>query len=130
MRFCDESQMRCEAAPRIDHALRGVNGDTARRPCYARGMRDLAFAICALLAFLLPIGFYCLILATMNRRSRPLMVSGVWDAIGLLFAVAGFFVVTAPMLLSEFFVRVYDLDSNGWFGLWLSQWLVWLVYFL
>ena len=94
-------------------------------------MRDLALATCALLAFLLPIGFYCLMLASTNRRSKPLLVRGAWDAVGLLFALAGFFLVTVPMLIAEFYLRAFAVDgSENFFGLWLQQWILWLVYFL
>jgi len=94
-------------------------------------MRDFAIAICALLAFLLPIGFYCLILASVNRRGKPLIVSGVWDSIGLLFAVSGFFLATMPMLVSEFYFRTFTLAGSGEFlALWLQHWILWLVYFL
>jgi hypothetical protein len=94
-------------------------------------MRDFAIAICALLAFLLPVGFYCLILASINRRGKPLIVSGVWDSVGLLFAVSGFFLVTMPMLVSEFYFRTFTLAGSGEFlALWLQHWILWLVYFL
>ena len=49
-------------------------------------MRELELALCALLAFLLPVAIYCFILAILNRRGKPLLVSGVWDSVGLLFA--------------------------------------------
>ncbi len=84
--------------------------------------RDLLFALCALLAFLLPVGFYCLILAAVNRRGKPLLVGGAWDSIGLLFSLSGFFLATFPMLLSEFFSRVLQV------AIW--NWLLWGVYFL
>ena len=83
-----------------------------------------------MLAFLLPVGFYCFILAYMNRRSRPLMVTGDWDAVGLLFAVAGFFLVTVPMLLGEFFERSLADDGVKIADLFLEQWIIWLAYFL
>jgi hypothetical protein len=94
-------------------------------------MRDFALAICALLAFLLPVGFYCLILASINRRGKPLIVSGVWDSVALLFAVSGFFLITMPMLMSEFYDRTFTLGaSDPFFTLWLQHWVLWLVYFL
>ncbi len=89
-------------------------------------MREFALAICALLAFLLPVGFYCLILASINRRGKPLIVSGVWDSLGLLFAVSGFFLATMPMLVSEFYVRTFILGDSGEFLiLWLQHWILW-----
>jgi hypothetical protein len=94
-------------------------------------MEKIALAIIALLAFLVPVGTYCLILATINRRSRPLFVSGLWDAVGLLFATSGFFLVGVPMLLTEFFNRTMGIvvQDTLW-SAWLQYWLVWLVYFL
>src|SRR5688572_316756 len=89
-------------------------------------MEKIALAIIALLAFLVPVGTYCLILATINRRSRPLFVSGLWDAVGLLFATSGFFLVGVPMLLTEFFNRTMGivLQDTLW-SAWLQYWLVW-----
>lgn len=83
--------------------------------------QDLLLALCALLAFLLPVGFYCLVLAAINRRGKPLLVGGRLDCVGLLFALAGFFLATGPMLLSEFYRRVLSVD------LW--HWVLWLAYF-
>src|SRR4051794_21437815 len=94
-------------------------------------LEKFALSISAFLAFLFPVGFYCLVLATINRRRRPLLVSGAWDTVGLLFALSGFFLITVPMLLSEFFVRAAaaelpDQPSN----LWAEQWLVDAAYFV
>ena len=57
-------------------------------------------AVFDLLAFLCPIGVYCFFLASINQRSRPLMVNGCWDAVGLLFALSGFALITVPTLAS------------------------------
>ena len=92
-------------------------------------MEKIALAVCALLAFLLPIGFYCLILAAINRRSRPLLVSGIWDTIGVLFAMSGFFLVTMPMLLSEFVTRVFGVEGNA-LDTWLEHWILFIAYLL
>ena len=54
-----------------------------------------------LLAFLLPLAVYLLILGSINRRRRPLLVSGVWDFIGLLFAASGFLLFGGPAVLSS-----------------------------
>jgi hypothetical protein len=94
-------------------------------------MRDLALAFCALLAFLIPVAMYSFVLATINRRPRPLMVDGVWDAVGLAFAVSGFFLVTVPMLLAELYLRVWMAEVGASIvNVWLQQWILWLVYFL
>lgn len=94
-------------------------------------MKEIALALCALLAFLLPIAIYCLFLASINRRNRPLIVSGIWDAVGLLFAVSGFFLGTIPMLLAEFYIRTSLVDGRDHFlDVWLQNWILWIVYFL
>lgn len=50
--------------------------------------------------FLLPLGIYLLGLGYVNRRSSPLMVSGTWDAVGLLFALSGFLIFGGPAVLT------------------------------
>lgn len=51
-----------------------------------------------LIAFLFPVAVYCSVLAAINRRSQPLLVSGTWDFVGLLFASAGFLLITGPTM--------------------------------
>lgn len=53
-----------------------------------------------LLAFFLPVAIYLLVLGGINRRRYPLMVSGVWDFVGILFASSGFLLVGGPVILS------------------------------
>ena len=90
-------------------------------------MRDFALAICALLAFLLPVGFYCLILASINRRGKPLIVSGVWDSIGLLFAVSGFSMPT--FWLGFILVYVFAITA-GWLAAFMpKRYILSLIYF-
>ena len=92
-------------------------------------MEKIALAVCALLAFLLPIGFYCLVLASINRRSRPLLVNGLWDTIGLIFALSGFFLITMPMLLSEFVARAFTLGDSA-LDAWMQHWILFIGYLL
>jgi hypothetical protein len=75
-------------------------------------MKEIASAVTALLAFLIPLGIYCMLLAFINRRTKPLIVHGVWDAIGLLGAMSGFLLFTAPMLLDEFCQRVFGVIAG------------------
>jgi hypothetical protein len=91
-----------------------------------------------LLIFLIPVALYCLILAVINRRERPVMVSGVWDFVGLLFGVSGFFLVTAPGILGTLYSKsLYALTVEGeaptgaeTLGeLWLHWWGILLVYY-
>jgi hypothetical protein len=79
----------------------------------------------AVLAFLCPIGIYCFFVASINQRTRPLMVSGRWDAVGLLFAMSGFVLVTVPTIAAAFYDRfvgviVSTFVFDPWWTLWIS----------
>jgi hypothetical protein len=65
----------------------------------------LEFLLVLLGIFLLPVAIYCAVLAGINRRQHPLMVSGRWDLVGLLFAASGFLLLVAPVLLSGLYYR-------------------------
>jgi hypothetical protein len=54
-----------------------------------------------LLAFLLPLATYLLVLGAVNRRRHPLVIPGVWDFIGVLFAASGFLLFGGPAILSS-----------------------------
>jgi hypothetical protein len=54
-----------------------------------------------LLAFVLPLAVYLVVLGVVNRRPHPVMVSGTWDFIGLLFAASGFLLLSGPAILSS-----------------------------
>jgi hypothetical protein len=54
-----------------------------------------------LLAFFLPLAIYLTVLGLLNRRRHPLLVSGVWDGIGLLFGVSGFLFFAGPAVFSS-----------------------------
>lgn len=54
------------------------------------------------IAFLVPLGLYLLFLGWINRQPRPVVVSGTWDFIGLLFGLSGFLLVGGPAALSMF----------------------------
>lgn len=53
-----------------------------------------------LLAFFFPLAIYLLLLGLINRGRYPLIVSGVWDGIGLIFGVSGFLLFAGPAALS------------------------------
>jgi hypothetical protein len=53
-----------------------------------------------ILAFFLPLAIYCLVLGLINRRRHPLVISGVWDGIGLVFGASGFLLFAGPAVLS------------------------------
>jgi hypothetical protein len=54
-----------------------------------------------LLAFFLPPALYLLVLGAINKRRSPLLVSGVWDFIGILFAASGFLLFGGPAILTS-----------------------------
>jgi len=53
-----------------------------------------------LVAFFLPFSIYLFVLGTINRGRYPVMVSGVTDFIGVLFAASGFLLFGGPAILS------------------------------
>lgn len=53
-----------------------------------------------LLAFFFPLAIYLLVLGLINRSRYPLIVSGIWDGIGLIFGVSGFLLFAGPAVLS------------------------------
>jgi hypothetical protein len=89
-----------------------------------------------LLAFLLPLAVYLVVLGVINRRPYPLVVSGVWDFIGLLFAASGFLLFSGPAILSSLHERwrLYWLlgqaPSPGGDGAWPLWMLLSVPYFL
>jgi hypothetical protein len=91
-----------------------------------------------LLAFLFPVAIYCLILAVLNSRRHPTLVSGPWDFAGVLFATTGFLLIGGPTILAGLnsqwryalqhgrFREVRSQPSEWWL-LWI---LIWGVYFV
>lgn len=59
------------------------------------------FPLIPVLVFLFPLAVYCLIVSLLNRRPRPVMVSGTWDFVGVLFAVSGFLLLGGPVMLTS-----------------------------
>ena len=68
-----------------------------------------------LLAFFLPLAIYLLVLGLLNRRRYPLLVSGVWDGIGLVFGASGFLFFAGPAVFSSLSERwrLYWLLGKG-----------------
>jgi hypothetical protein len=83
-----------------------------------------------LLAFVLPLALYLLALGHLNRRRRPLLVSGTWDLIGLLAALSGFLLFGGPAVLSglherwRLFWLFGQADYGGDTG-----WFLWVILF-
>lgn len=63
------------------------------------------------LAFFLPLGIYLLVLGSLNSRRHPVVVRGLWDFIGILFAASGFLLFGGPAILSS--------RSEHWRRFWL-----------
>jgi hypothetical protein len=63
------------------------------------------------IAFLVPVSLYLLFLGWVNRQPRAFVLSGVWDAIALLFACSGFIVFGGPAILSA--------EHERWRSFWL-----------
>src|SRR5437868_14072259 len=88
-----------------------------------------------ILAVLTPIAVYCWVLAAINRRDRPTLVSGIWDCVGLLVALSGILLVVGPVLLTRTFNAIiaaippdqeFEPEANRWMPIW---WLAWGIYF-
>jgi len=91
-----------------------------------------------LLAFFFPLAVYLLVLGLINRHRHPLLVSGVWDGIGLIFGVSGFLLFAGPAILSalnerwRFFwlLGKSDVPLTGADGAWQFWIFLSLLYFL
>lgn len=91
-----------------------------------------------LLIFLVPVTIYCLFLGSLNRRWNPVMISGVWDCLGLYFALSGFFLAVVPAMLHQLYVKsvrslVFDGNAkNGddFQGVWFDWVGIWLIYYV
>lgn len=64
------------------------------------------------------------------------MVSGVWDCLGLFFAVSGFFLVVVPAILNQLYIKSVralafkeNAGGNEFEGLWLGWLGLWLIYY-
>ena len=84
------------------------------------------------LVFFLPLAIYFSYLARLNRKPHGTVVPGVWDAVGLLFAVSGFLLVGGPAALSGLYEQ--------WRMFWLvgsmyrlrelnTRWFAWILLF-
>ncbi len=91
-----------------------------------------------LLAFFLPLAFYVLVLGIINRRRHPLVVSGTWDFVGILFAASGFLAFGGPFVISSlneswrvwFLLGPNSSEAGSGDRLWIVWLLISAVYFL
>ena len=63
-------------------------------------MLSIPILVLAGFACLFPPALYCLVLASVNNRRRPTLVSGPLDFAGVLLASAGFLIVGGPLALA------------------------------
>lgn len=85
-----------------------------------------------LLLFLFPIATYLMILASINRRDKPTLVTGFWDTMGLLLAASGALLAVGPAILTQFLwnaLPAWPVDNQTpaemWDAFWRQMWL-WL----
>jgi hypothetical protein len=95
--------------------------------------KGFSVLICIVVS-LLPLALYLFWLAGLNRRDRPVMIDGVWEAIALLFALSGFLLYAGPRLLEVLYeceVSSISLEeeSQGPFEDAYFRWsVIWVVY--
>ena len=81
------------------------------------------FLLNSYLALIIPLAIYCLILFRLNRRTYPVMVSGAWDSIGLLFAASGVLLFSGPSLIAQRLAA----SMAEWIFVWTAYYLLILV---
>ena len=62
---------------------------------------ELKEALVIVLVFLFPLTVYCVVLAMVNRRRHPVVVSGPWDFLGVVLGQSGFLLAGGPAILSN-----------------------------
>lgn len=88
-----------------------------------------------LLVSLFPIALYCQFLASINRGATPVMVRGVWDFSGVLFAASGILLWTAPAMLTTLYQRSFQRNlaedaPRSFETIWEFWWLLWAGYYV
>ena len=86
-------------------------------------------ALVTLLISLFPLAIYGLILAALNRRAVPLMVRGVWDFVGVLFAGSGMLLWAGPTMLVTLYERSITETPRSFEAIWREWWLIWAGYY-
>jgi hypothetical protein len=98
-------------------------------------LRGLALVLPLFLVFLFPLAVYLLVLASINRRDRPLLVAGIWDAIALSFALSGVLLWVGPAILGTIYERglvpgTSDQPHRRFEDIWTLYPFVWVTYYL
>lgn len=85
---------------------------------------------------LCPLTIYLFMLGGINRRERPVIISGVWEVAGLLFAFSGFALFTGPRLLNQLYIGelnsipLDEVSDQRHEAVW-QRWVgIWIVYYL
>ncbi len=95
-------------------------------------LADLEENALLFVAVVIPLAIYFLILAWLNRSRHPVMVSGVWDFVGVLFAASGIIYLGGTAILNSLyehwrvpwllgqtrFLPEFAQDWNFWTVLW------------
>lgn len=85
---------------------------------------------------LFPVALYLFILAGINRRERPVMIPGIWEVLGLFFALSGFLLFLGPRLLNQLYLgelNTLPLDEGGdlrYDALWQKWIIIWVWYYV
>src|SRR5258706_6193076 len=90
------------------------------------------------MACLFPASLYCLFLAMLHQRRRPTIISGPWDAAGVLLALSGFLLIGGSILIFTLHgtAREWLVHGRHWHDIraaharetWLT-WALWGGYF-
>jgi hypothetical protein len=83
-----------------------------------------------LLALLVPVALYCVALALVNRRPSPLMVRGVWDTVGLLFASSGLLLIVFPRIIGILHQKAMDDAPEAMAAIWAGYSGLTIIYFV
>ena len=95
--------VRSQAEPGTEYGARFIIEPSAIRG--GSVLAEMIFMLFSFAALILPIAVYCLVLAMINRRVNPLMISGAWDSIGLILACSGGLLVCGPSIIYVNFSR-------------------------
>lgn len=84
---------------------------------------------------LLPLAIYLFVLAGINRGSRPVILTGIGETLGLFFAFSGFLLFTGPQVLNALYLSnlgaiPLEVDQEEAFeDAWRTWTLIWGLYF-